>query len=130
MEKLLIDRTSSKPEIILDPVSGVCHIAGISMPEDVKVIYKPVLEWLDNFGKSNFETIEFNFKLSYFNTASAKIILDILLRLDGLAKLGKKVTINWHYKEADLDMLEAVEDYEDMISLPINKIKFVQEIYE
>jgi hypothetical protein len=130
MEKISIESTTSKPEIILDPVSGVCHIAGISMPEDVKVIYKPVLEWLDNFGKSSFENMEFNFKLSYFNTASAKIILDILLKLDGLTKLGKKVTINWHYKEADTDMLEAVEDYEDMISLPINKIKFIQIISE
>jgi hypothetical protein len=130
MEKILIERTSSKPEISLDPITGICEISGISMPEDVKVIYSPLLEWLDNFGKSSFETMEFNFKLTYFNTASAKIILDILLRLDGLAKLGKKVCINWHYKETDLDMLEAVEDYEDMISLPINKIKFVQKIYE
>jgi hypothetical protein len=123
MEKFFLDKTSSSPEISLDPISGICEIAGVSMPEDVKIIYNPLLNWLDEFGKNNTNAIIFNFKFIYFNTASAKIILDILLRLDGLSKLGKKVTINWHYKEVDLDMEEAVEDYADMISIPINKIK-------
>ena len=123
MEKLFIEKTTSKPQIILDPINGICEISGTSMPEDVKLIYTPVFDWLDNFGKSANQSITFNFKFIYFNTASAKMILDILLRLDALSKLGKKVTINWHYKAADLDMEEAADDYEDMISIPINKIK-------
>jgi len=45
------------------------------------------------------------------------------MRLDGLSKLNKEITINWLYKAADLDMEEAVEDYADMISLPIKLIK-------
>lgn len=124
MEKIFIEKTTSKPKISLDPESGICEVSGTSMPEDVKLVYNPVLEWLDSFGKTNAPSIEFNFKFVYFNTASAKIILDILFRLDAISKLGKKVTINWHYKGEDLDMEEAVEDYADMISLPINKIKF------
>jgi len=123
MEKLFIEKTTSKPQIILDPINGICEISGTSMPEDVKLIHTPVFDWLDNFGKSANQSITFNFKFIYFNTASAKMILDILLRLDALSKLGKKVTINWHYKAADLDMEEAADDYEDMISIPINKIK-------
>ncbi len=123
MEKLFIEKSSSTPEINFDPLSGICYIAGVSMPEDVKLTYTPMLNWLNEFGKSEHNTINFNFKFIYFNTASSKIILDILLLLDGLSKLNKKVTINWHYKEIDLDMEEAVEDYADMISLPINKVK-------
>lgn len=123
MEKLFIEKTTSSPEINFDPISGICQITGISMPEDVKIIYNPALYWLDEFGKSNYQTIVFNFNFIYFNTASSKIILDILLRLDNLAKQGKNISINWLYKAADLDMEEAVEDYADMISLPIKKTK-------
>ena len=123
MENLFIEKTTSSPEINFDPISGICQITGISMPEDVKIIYTPALIWLDDFGKSTYKSITFNFNFIYFNTASSKIILDILMRLDGLSKLNKEITINWLYKAADLDMEEAVEDYADMISLPIKLIK-------
>jgi len=123
MEKLFIEKTTSSPEINFDPISGICQITGISMPEDVKIIYTPALKWLEDFGKSNYNTIIFNFNFIYFNTASSKIILDILMRLDALSKQNKNITINWLYKAADLDMEEAVEDYADMISLPIKKTK-------
>lgn len=119
MEKLILDGTSTTPEIYLDPISGLCEISGVSMPEDVKVVYKPVMSWLDDFENSDNEKIIFNFRFTYFNTASAKVILDILSKLDSFAEKEKYITINWYYKDGDRDMEEAAEDFADMLEIPI-----------
>jgi len=123
MDNVNIESSTTKPGIIMDAVSGICEIAGVSMPEDVRLVYSPVFKWLEDFKDSEMSALTFNFRLVYFNTASAKIILDILTFLDNTSKQGKTITINWYYKENDLDMEEAADDYEDMISLPVNKIK-------
>ena len=58
------------------------------------------------------------FKMEYFNSSSALIILEILNILDSIYKTGKKVTISWNYLEIDEDMLDAGEEYAELVSLP------------
>ena len=61
--------------------------------------------------------------MTYFNTASSKIILDILMRLENLHNDGKtKVTVEWHHDEDDEDMQEAGEEYSEIVEVPF---KFV-----
>ena len=43
--------------------------------------------------------------------------------IERIHKAGNNVVINWYYEEDDEDMLEAGEDYEDIIKLPFNMVE-------
>ena len=58
--------------------------------------------------------------MTYFNTASSKIILDILMKLEELHEAGNEVMIEWHYEEDDEDMQEAGEEYSEIVEVPFS----------
>lgn len=43
---------------------------------------EPILEWLNPYAKDPLPETELTFKFTYFNTASSKLILDILTVLE------------------------------------------------
>ena len=118
MTELKIDKTDSTPQIYLDKNSGKFEMKGKSFPEESRSFYAPVLEWLEDYAKDPKEETLFEFKMEYFNSSSSLIILEILNILDSIYKTGKKVTISWNYLEIDEDMLDAGEEYAELVSLP------------
>ena len=57
--------------------------------------------------------------LEYFNTASSKLILDILMRLEDIHLDGNTaIEIIWNYDERDTDMEEAAEEYSELVEVP------------
>jgi hypothetical protein len=124
METIKIQGTEDTPRIILDAGSEILEISGRSLPEDVSSFYEPVLNWLNEYAeKPNKKTI-FNFKLTYFNTASSKLLLDILMKLEEMHEKGQDVLIRWHYPEDDEDMAEAGEEYADIVDVPFEQISY------
>ena len=59
------------------------------------------------------------FNLVYFNTASSKLILDILFKLEEFYDEGHDISVEWHYQEEDEDMEEAGEEYADLVEMPL-----------
>lgn len=124
MDLVYIEDTQDTPEIKLNPENGHLEFYGRSYPDDAKAIFNPILEWLEGYINSPKEETVADFKFTYFNTASSKMILEILDRLAKINENGKKITINWHYKEIDEDMLEAGEEYSDIVELPFNYLPY------
>lgn len=121
--ELNISGTEDTPEIKFNSASNEFQISGRSLPEDVTSFYKPVFEWLDAFLSTTSQKSVFKFKLEYFNTASSKIILDILMKLEEVKEeRGSDITVEWFYDESDDDMLEAGEEYKDLVELPFHII--------
>lgn len=118
MEALKIQATDETPTVILDPVSSVFEFSGKSLPEDVTTFYGPVLKWIEQYTSSPNPKTTVDFKLSYFNTASSKLILDILFALEKIQETGSEILIRWHYEEEDEDMKEAGEEYCDLVGIP------------
>ena len=116
---LKIAGSEDTPEINFNSATNEFTISGRSLPEDVTSFYKPVFEWLEKFLETNIKAV-FKFKLEYFNTASSKIILDILMKLEEIAADKNNVNIEWFYDESDDDMLEAGEEYKDLVEIPFN----------
>jgi hypothetical protein len=114
MEILNIEGAEDTPKIILDKTNGIFEISGRSLPEDCAEFYKPILEWIREYAKEPNPSTEFVFNLEYFNTASSKLILDILSALNEV----EGTTILWHFQEDDDDMKEAGEEYKDLIEMP------------
>jgi len=100
------------------------EISGRSLPEDVAAFYEPILDWLDEYAESPNAKTVFDFKLVYFNTASSKLLLDILLKLEDLADEGNDVLVRWHYPEDDEDMEEAGEEYADIVDVPFEQVAY------
>ena len=115
MEILNIEKAEDTPRIILDKANGIFEISGRSLPEDCAEFYKPILEWIKNYAVAPNPSTEFVFNLEYFNTASSKLILEIMTAFDKI----QGATIHWHYQEDDEDMKEAGEEYQGLIEIPL-----------
>ena len=124
METIKIAGTEDTPKVILDPENNEFEISGRSLPEDVASFYNPVLNWLEEYIENPKEKTEFNFKLVYFNTASSKLLLDILMKLESLHENGNEVLVKWHYPEDDEDMEEAGEEFSDIVDVPFEQISY------
>ena len=119
MDSLAIEPSVKTPKVDFEISSGVLEVEGRSIPENSTEFYKPIFEWLDSYVASPSASTVFNFKLEYFNTSSSKCILDVLRKLEQLHKSGKNVVVNWYYEEDDEDMMEAGENYQRIVTVPI-----------
>jgi len=124
MEVLKIESTEDNPQIVLDRESNILEISGRSLPEDVNTFYEPMMSWIEEYAKDPLDVTVFNFKLTYFNTASSKIILDILTQFEEMIEEGHQVMVRWHYPEEDEDMMEAGEEYSEMIDVPFEMVSY------
>lgn len=114
--------TDDTPTVILDAANNNFEISGRSLPEDVAAFYNPILEWIDKYAQNPNPKTVFNFKLIYFNTASSKMLLDVLMKLEDLHNGGKSTLVKWHYPEDDEDMKEAGEEYADIVDVPFEQV--------
>jgi SiaC family regulatory phosphoprotein len=124
MEVIKIIGTDDTPSVTLDPENDIFEISGRSLPEDVAAFYEPILDWLDSYAEEAAGKTVFNFKLVYFNTASSKLILDILLKLEEMFESGKDIMIKWHFPDDDEDMEEAGEEYADIVEVPFEQVSY------
>lgn len=124
METLIIEATDETPKIILDPSNDVFVFNGRSLPEDVVSFYSPVLNWLNEYAASPQSQTIMEFKMEYFNTASSKIFLDILLKLEEIHSNGNTLIIRWYFKENDPDMKEAGEEYAEIVEVPFEHLSY------
>jgi hypothetical protein len=124
METIKIAGTEDTPKVILDAESEIFEISGRSLPEDVASFYEPILNWIDEYAQAASKKTVFNFKLVYFNTASSKLLLDILMKLEAMHEDGKEVLVRWHFPEDDEDMQEAGEEYADIVDVPFEQVSY------
>ena len=114
MEIINLEGTEDTPKILLDKTNGIFEISGRSLPEDSAEFYQPIIDWLDQYAGASNESSTFVFKLEYFNTASSKLILDVLSKLEDIQ--GAKVM--WYFHEDDEDMEEAGEEFSELVEVP------------
>jgi len=127
MEKLILEGSAKTPTVNFDGENGVMELRGRSIPENSIDFYKPLNEWIENYGNSPKPNTVVDIKLEYFNTSSSKCILDLFKQLEKLNSKGTVVNVNWYFEEDDEDMEEAGEDYDAIIDLPFKMIE-VEEI--
>jgi hypothetical protein len=114
MKAIEIKGTDDTPTILLDKEAGTFELSGRSLPEDAAEFYHPVLQWLTEYAASPNPSTDLTIKLEYFNTASSKLLLDVLGKVESVQ--GVKVT--WYYFSGDDDMQEAGEEFAELIEVP------------
>lgn len=124
MNTIKIMGTDDTPTVILDAENEIFEISGRSLPEDVTAFYEPIIRWLDEYASGPNPKTVFTFKLVYFNTASSKLLLDILMKLEQMHEDGKEMLVRWYYPEDDEDMQEAGEEYADIVDVPFEQVSY------
>lgn len=130
MEPLIISETEFTPAITFDPINNEFGISGVSRPENVPGFYEPAVLWLRQFehsiehldAKYKLSVVRFVFKMVYFNSASAKLLLQIIEVLKRIDQKGIDIRIQWYYDEGDEQMLEDGQDLSDAIDFPFEYI--------
>ncbi|MBI9067029.1 MAG: DUF1987 domain-containing protein [Salinivirgaceae bacterium] len=127
MTPLVIKETTATPKVIFDYSKLEFELKGCSRPEDVREFYVPIIRWFEEFRGSITEEhkekhkdnpIVFNFKFDYFNSSSAKFILDVLILINNIHTEGLSMQIDWYYDENDEDMKEVGEELSEVVDFP------------
>lgn len=81
------------------------------------------MEAVEAYARAPQKQTRVRISLTYFNSSSAKYLLDLLKILDEVHASGLgKVSLEWHHQEDDLDMQEAGEDYKGLLDMPVRLV--------
>lgn len=117
--KQFIKKTKTTPEIIMDLNTGIARITGESAPENSHEFYKPLKHFIgESILKNN--KIHLHFNLDYFNTTTAKTLVEIFDTIESFYSDGADCYINWEVVNNDQDMMEAGEDLLNGLLFPYN----------
>lgn len=122
---LYIEPTENTPLVVLDKLNDKFEIIGVSIPQDGREFYQPVLDWLNEYSKAPNKSMEFVINLDYFNISSSKMILFILYKLQEIQQNGNEVKVKWFFNSEEL--LEAGEDYQFISKLNFEYIETSKE---
>ncbi|GAB4449591.1 MAG: DUF1987 domain-containing protein [Bacteroidales bacterium] len=122
LEPLVIQKQEDTPSVTLDKEEGAFEIGYRSLPENAIAFYEPVLNWLNEYKNNPLPKTIFNFKLEYFNTASAKQLAKVLLVLQELAQTND-VLIRWHFLKDDADMHSSGLRFSKLLKIPFEFIE-------
>jgi hypothetical protein len=129
MNALIIEKTEFTPRINFDPEARIFEFEGVSRPENVSIFYTAVIDWMTDYESELYKInvsggkkfgINIVFKLSYFNSASAKMIFMLLESFVRIKNMGFSFNIDWYYEEGDDQMLDDGHELSEAIEMPFN----------
>ena len=126
MTDLNIVATSRTPKIAFKTKAGTLLIDGESYPEDVTGFYEPVFAAVSNHLKLPDAKLDVKIKLIYFNSSSARALMELLDMMDAGAAAGAVVSIKWYCDGDDDITREFAEDISadiEHVSIDIVELK-------
>lgn len=98
MENLYIKGSEETPEIVFNKDKPEFRVSGKSYMEDATAHYEQVISWITEYGKNPNPSTISKFELEYVNTASSKIVNDILDELEAFLWPNSRqyLTYYWH----------------------------------
>ena len=110
MSDFSLQATSRTPAIHLNTADMTLVISGESYPEDVRQFYTTINEQLAVYFTTKPERLDVAIKLTYFNSGSARALMELLDQLDEAAEKGVKIIVNWYCDPNDDITREFAED--------------------
>ena len=121
MDSLFLKPTADTPKVAFES-TGELTMEGRSLPENPNIFYDPLLQWAAECSLPN---IVFNLRLEYFNTASSKLIFNLLKRFIENQSV-KEILVKWYYEVGDLDSLEMGQQYQSILKIPFEYIEVAE----
>ena len=118
LERLQRESTEDTPYVVLDKENGEFEISGNSFPSNASEFFDPVKDWIEQYVEDPNEETVFDFRLHYFNSTSAKYILEILVLLRKIDQNDRNLKILWHYNKDDEEMQYAGKELSNLSHVP------------
>ena len=113
-----IESTRHTPLVIVNEAAGSIEIAGVSIPENAYVFFRPVEDYIESLDPENTKGIAFTFRLEYMNTLSSKAFLDYMRTVKDLKQIPLNVT--WEYYSDDEEMRDHGETFSEIVDIPFS----------
>ena len=106
------------PRVNLDPEKGLVELGGRSIPENTESVYRPLIEWIEEYKEQPQEKTVVKIDFEYFNSSSAKYLIRFLEYFSTMKKSGYEIVVNWYYDDDEL--LEYGEDFQEVLEMKFN----------
>ena len=118
MDPLIIEESFRTPKVELNPNEGTFIFSGRSLPENPIEFYGDVIKWMEEYANDPTRNAEFEFRMTYFNTASSKVFFNIFQVIDKLNgnKPGSDNKIIIYANDDDEDLIELFEYYQELLT--------------
>jgi hypothetical protein len=121
MENLFIPARERSPEVDFRFSENSLALRGEAYPEDAPAFFGPILKDLAVYCEAiKGQELKFEIQLAYFNTSSAKALMNMIHVLETAASHGTKVSLRWLVQENDDVIREFGEDF----SLELQHVQF------
>jgi hypothetical protein len=107
--EFILAASSRTPEVSLNYDTGALTLSGECYPEDASQFFGALNEALDKHF-SNAKNLSTNISLIYFNSSSARALMELMDKLEDKAKTGSHISVVWSCDEDDDVTQEFVED--------------------
>ncbi|ABI56364.1 DUF1987 domain-containing protein [Alkalilimnicola ehrlichii MLHE-1] len=109
-----LEATDRTPRVLFDPQAGRFEMSGESYPEDAAAFFGPIMEALKAFlADPEGAALQVRLEMAYFNSSSAKALMNMFQLLEDAAGEGREVTVDWYYQAGDDTMEEFGEDFSE-----------------
>ena len=112
MAQVLARKTTKTPEISVDESNETIDINGRSYPEDLDAFWSPHVDQLNSVVK-NWSAPKITFNLTYHNSGTTRIIINLIREWENLASAGTRVSVDWVFDPEDEQTEEQGNDYSD-----------------
>jgi hypothetical protein len=118
LSNVLIPPTKTTPEITLDP-QGTIKIKGRAIDESRDKAPEEMTRWIEEYVLNPVEQTRIIIALEFLNSFNTMLLTGILKKISQVVRKGKKLVIDWHYEEDDVDIFERGEYISNTINIPI-----------
>ena len=117
MKNIEISAAQRTPKVSLDVSRRIFEIEGESYPEDTKKFYEiPIAQVLEFLAFKHQDEVICKFKFKYFNSSSAKVLMDLFTAIEDSANKGNQVKVEWYFIFDDDNMKELGEEFSEELS--------------
>ena len=118
-ENFCIKASEESPSVCVKQNGSILCLCGRSNSAKAAQTFQKMNDWLNTrISEKNGLYLRFEFKLEFYNSLTAGLLFDFLLKLENLHSKKNYITVYWYHEKFDADMKEAGETYAKMLSLP------------
>jgi len=109
-QNFFLAATSRTPEVSIHPDTHSAAMSGECYPEDTEKFFTELNRALSDYFAQGASSLQLEIKLVYFNSSSARALMELMDSLEQRSADGAKIEVRWFHDEDDDVTKEFVED--------------------
>ncbi len=120
---LKLEATTKTPDVVLNKELGELKLIGRLYPENPFAFFDTISVWLDYYFSINPSKLDIFLNISYYNTTSSKLLLNLLKKICTFRSQSFELSITWQFEKDDEEMQKTVANYSNLLEFPIKAVE-------